>query len=112
MTLRELLDQKVKADLQEGLYNEIGQLFQKADVDELCQGVTIYIFSNDSTEILYNIGFDDTQPLVGKKFKRKYPVAIFADMVKPLIDEGLVVEGFDIKDNGTVEAKLTYIYTP
>ena len=56
MTLREKLDLKIKKESRKALYKEIEEIFLQASLEELLNGMTIELFSNDSNELFYKNG--------------------------------------------------------
>lgn len=103
MTLREKLDLKIKKESRKALYKEIEEIFLQASLEELLNGMTIEVFSNDSNELFYK---KSSEEKVIKAFRREYKLKTFEEVVQNLKKEGLEVEYYN--SNGTMRAKIRY----
>ena len=84
MTLREKLDLKIKKESRKALYKEIEEIFLQASLEELLNGMTIELFSNDSNELFYK---KSSEEKVIKTFRREYKLKTVEEVVQNLKKE-------------------------
>ena len=83
MTLKEKLNEKIKQDSVQSLWNEVESIFLSADYATLQKGVSMQIFKNcDNSPLFYILGYGST----GTKFSSDYDLDTVERMI-PICEE-------------------------
>ena len=88
MTLKEILDIRVKNERTDALFHEIEEIFLTLDYSVLQRGVRIRVFSNTGEELYYVINGGHQ----GTKLQNDYTIDDLYKILPRLRDNGIITE--------------------